>query len=136
MVRLFMYGSLRAGQYNYERYLKGRSRFISYGYVKGALYTLRDVRYPALLPGEDMVLGEIYEVEEACAKQIDALEGYEEGNADNEYERTLCCVYDAQGVKIAHLPVYMYHMENKENRNRLGKRILHGDFCRYMKEET
>ena len=50
------------GLYNYELYLKGKSQFIGYGYVMGELYTLKERSYPALLPGNSSILGEIYEV--------------------------------------------------------------------------
>ena len=64
-MKLFVYGSLRMGLYNYELYLKGKSRFLGYGYVIGELYSLKERSYPALLPGNSRILGEIYEVDEA-----------------------------------------------------------------------
>ena len=50
-MKLFVYGSLRMGLYNYELYLKGKSHFLGYGYVIGELYSLKERSYPALLPG-------------------------------------------------------------------------------------
>ena len=49
MKQIFVYGSLRKGMYNYERYVKGKSHFVGNGYVKGCLYALKDAAYPALL---------------------------------------------------------------------------------------
>ena len=75
MKQIFVYGSLRKGMYNYERYLKGKSHFVGYGYVKGCLYALKDAAYPALLDGDQDVFGEIYEIDEQVASAIDELEG-------------------------------------------------------------
>ena len=42
-MKLFVYGSLRMGLYNYELYLKGKSQFLGYGYVIGELYSLLNI---------------------------------------------------------------------------------------------
>lgn len=131
MQRIFVYGSLRQGHYNYKKYLQGRSRFCGHGWVRGELYALCGVTYPALIAGEQRVLGEIYEVSDAVAKAIDVLEEYEEGNPDNEYERIAVMVYDAQGQEIAKLPVYFYNMQ-KQHAYPLDELIPHGDYSAYM----
>ena len=35
MARIFVYGTLRKGMYNYDRYLKDKQSFREYGYIKG-----------------------------------------------------------------------------------------------------
>ena len=35
MVKIFVYGTLRKGVYNYERYLKGKDTYRYNGYIKG-----------------------------------------------------------------------------------------------------
>lgn len=133
MVRLFVYGSLRQGMYNYERYLKGNSTYIGKGYVKGALYTLKGKVYPALIEGEDFIPGEIYEVEEAVAQAVDALEDYVPGNKDNEYHKVKRTIYDAQHEVLTKLDVYMFNMEKSGHKELLDKRI--SDFVKDTKEQ-
>lgn len=63
MERIFVYGSLREGMYNYDLYLKSENTFRRYAYVKGTLFTIQSKPYPALLlEGDDMIIGEIHEV--------------------------------------------------------------------------
>ena len=73
MVRIFVYGTLRKGMYNYDQYLKDKQSFRKYGYIKGKLMSLKGQKYPAfLLEGDDMVLGEIHEVDDEFIKVLDA----------------------------------------------------------------
>lgn len=134
MVRIFVYGSLREGHYNYDAYLKGKSQFISYGYVKGDLYTIEGVTYPALIEGEGTVIGEIYEVNVEVAKAIDELESYVEGDPSNEYNRILCDIMDEQGKVIDVLPVYMFNMQREGKQGVLENRIESGDYTKYRNE--
>ena len=133
MVKLFVYGSLRQGMYNYERYLKGNSTYLGTGYVKGALYTLKGKAYPALIEGEDFIPGEIYEVEETIAQAVDALEEYVPGNKDNEYQKVKRTIYDAKQEVLTNLDVYMFNMEKPGHKELLDKRIK--DFVKHTKEQ-
>lgn len=130
-MKLFVYGSLRRGLYNYELYLKGKSQFIGYGYVMGELYTLKERSYPALLPGNSSILGEIYEVDEAVAHAIDVLEEYVPGSSENEYEKLFTHILDEQGRLLDTLPVYWYHVEKPGNRRLLNEIIQEHDFTAY-----
>ena len=47
MARIFVYGTLRKGMYNYDRYLKDKQSFREYGYIKGKLMSLKGQKYPA-----------------------------------------------------------------------------------------
>ena len=59
MARIFVYGTLRTGMYNYDQYLKDKQSFKKYGYIKGKLMSLKGQKYPAfLLEGDDMMLFE------------------------------------------------------------------------------
>lgn len=130
-MKLFVYGSLRRGLYNYELYLKGKSQFIGYGYVIGELYALKERAYPALLPGNSRILGEIYEVDEAVAGAIDVLEEYVPGSSENEYEKIFTRILDEQGRLLDTLPVYWYHVEKPGNRELLDSIIQEHDFTAY-----
>lgn len=91
-VKIFVYGTLRKGMYNYDLYLKDKNSFRSYGYVKGTLMTLKDRKYPALLlEGNDYILGEIHEVDEEFVSSLDDLECYfGENDIRNEYNKIMC----------------------------------------------
>lgn len=132
MAQLFVYGSLRKGMYNYEKYLKGNSTFISMGYVKGELYTLQDVPYPALLPGDENILGELYEVDDRVEKQIDELEGYQENNPQNDYDKIEMEVQMITQDMTIMIPVYMFNMKKEDNRNMLKERISCNDYVAYI----
>lgn len=135
-MKLFVYGSLRMGLYNYELYLKGKSRFLGYGYVIGELYSLKERSYPALLLGNSRILGEIYEVDEAAARAVDALEEYVPGSSENEYEKINTQILDEQGRQLDILPVYWYHVEKPGNRELLDEIIQEHDFTAYCKAKA
>lgn len=70
---VFVYGSLKAGFGNHR--LLSSSEFVSTGELDNAeLYSLGG--FPAVIVGNDSVSGEIYEVDEATLKALDALEGH------------------------------------------------------------
>lgn len=136
MARIFVYGTLREGMYNYEKYLQGRVNSCTFGYVKGNLYQIKGVVYPALIEGNGRVLGEIMEIEgEEILKELDELETYlGEGNPDNEYDKVWMEIEDAQGNMIDHLPVYVFNMRNPKHQDILGAQIISGDYVAFMKE--
>ena len=63
--------------YNHVLYLKNKNSFIGNGFVKGKIKNLKNKSYPALLlEGNDLILGEIYEVDNSIVNQLDELESY------------------------------------------------------------
>ena len=74
MDRVFVYGTLRQGQYNHP--ILGKARFVQMDELPDhALYSLR--YFPAAYhsPGYSVV-GEVYEVDVATLERLDRLEGY------------------------------------------------------------
>lgn len=137
MNKVFVYGTLRKGMYNYERYFKGYVRSVTSGYVKGTLYTIQGKQYPALVTGEDMIAGEIIELEEHFdMTAVDEMEGYYgDGNLENEYHKELCDIYDIQGTIIDRLPVYRYNMDHPLQKELLGHVIEECDYAVFMKQK-
>lgn len=136
MKQIFVYGTLRTGMYNYDKYLKPHHTFQSYGYVKGSLHTLKEKKYPALIPGPQMILGEIHQIPDELQPEIDLLESYYgENNPKNEYNKIQCSIYNSQGTQIARLPVYFYNLNNPENKAALGAPIACNDYVTYMLTE-
>ena len=117
MVRVFAYGSLRKGEYNYARFLLNQSEFLGYGYVYGLLYTIENKDYPALLPGNRFIKGEIYEVSRQLAKEIDEMEGFHRpSDISNDYHKINVPVYDDQKNQIEECPVYFFNNANPDQK--------------------
>lgn len=135
MSRIFVYGSLRQGMYNYDIYLKDKSSFQGYAYVLGSLYTIKGVQYPALLAGDDFILGEIYEIEESVETAIDQLEQYREGDLDNEYNKVSLQIYNERYEAMDQLPVYLFNMEKEAHKELLGERIQENDYVAFMQKQ-
>lgn len=133
MARIFVYGTLRKEMYNYDQYLKDKQSFREYGYIKGKLMSLKGRKYPAfLLEGNDMVLGEIHEVDDEFIKVLDVLESYfGENNPNNEYNKIVCDIYDDNETIIEQIPVYVYNDKNESNARLLDKEIGN-DFVKYF----
>ena len=133
MARIFVYGTLRKGMYNYNRYLKDKQSFREYGYIKGQLMSLKGQKYPAfLLEGNGMILGEIHEVDDEFIKVLDVLESYfGENNPNNEYNKIVCDIYDDNETIIEQIPVYVYNDKNESNARLLDKEIGN-DFVKYF----
>lgn len=120
--------------YNYEKYLKDKIIQSELAYVKGSLHEIKGVVYPALIDGEDMIAGEIMEVDDDhIFDELDVLEGYlGDMHIDNEYDKVIRTIYDDQGNEIDRLPVYVYNMRNENQKNRLSLRIMEGDYVAFM----
>lgn len=132
--KIFVYGTLRKGMYNYDLYLKGKNSFRRFGYVKGKLMTLKEKKYPALLlEGDTLILGEVHEVDSKFIDVLDELESYfGENNPSNEYNKVICDIYDINGKIIDRIPVYVYNADNMENVQLLDNVIECGDYLEYM----
>lgn len=137
MKKMFVYGTLRVGMYNYEKYYKEHGCFLGNAYVKGRLHAIKGKVYPALVEGERMILGEIHEVPDEVQNAVDLMEGFfGEGNIENEYDKIVSNIYDEDGNVIDHLPVYFYNVKNAGNKELLGDIILCNDYVAYLQERV
>lgn len=110
----FVYGTLKPGEPNYARFLAGRTVGEEPASLAGAaLYTHGPYPYlvmePDLAAPDERVVGAVISVADddypATLAQLDSLEGYAEGGADNMYERLLVIVEAASGPREAWLYV-------------------------------
>ena len=131
-MKLFVYGTLRKGRYNYDIYLKDNSQFLQEAYIKGTLYSLKGKVYPAIVEGDSMVLGEIFEVDQETFDRMDEMEGYVPGRFENEYDKVETDILDAQGNVIDRLPVYWYNVKPEYQKALLDQVIESGDYVAYM----
>ena len=135
MALIFVYGSLRKDMYNYDKFLKDYDSYRYDAYVKGQLYSLKEVTYPALIDGEEMILGEIHEVPEQVLVLLDELESYiDENHIDNEYDKVITPIYNKNKEKIMELPIYKYNIRNQKNKALLDKIIASNDYVQHMKK--
>lgn len=134
MKKIFVYGTLRTDMYHYKQYLKEKIIQSELAYVKGSLHEIKGVIYPALIEGNDMIAGEIMEIDDDHIFEIlDELEGYH-GSSDprNEYEKITMNIYDDQGEIVDRLPVYVYNTANATYQQKLSMKILENDYVAYM----
>ena len=125
MNRLFIYGTLMPGL-RLEAEMQG-ARFVGAAQVPGRLVDVG--RYPGFLSGEDLVTGEVYEVNDAHLARLDGVEGVVPGDrAASQYWREEVMVTSGplQGQQVQ---TYVY------NRPTDGcTPIPHGDYRRYIRE--
>lgn len=123
--------------YNYALYLKAHNSYVCDGYVKGTLYTIKDRLYPALVDGEQFIIGEIHEVNDKVLKALDKMENYfGSQHIDNEYNKVLCNIYNGNKEVIEQLPVYMYNISNPKNLELLDQVIEENDYVLYIQNKN
>lgn len=87
-VNVAVYGTLRAGFWNYDRFLKGNSELVAEQRLPG--FSMYGTTIPHIIKNEDDKDGifiEVYKVSDRILKHLDMLEGYVEGRDNNVYER-------------------------------------------------
>ncbi len=115
--KIFVYGTLLKDFWNYKRYLEGRIKEIKPGKTYGLLYHLPE-GYPALLPGNGTVEGEIMgPVDANLLKSLDRLEGYSEWRSNNLYVRDKKKVFTQDGEELI---CWMYIYTDEDMQNKMG----------------
>jgi gamma-glutamylcyclotransferase (GGCT)/AIG2-like uncharacterized protein YtfP len=120
--RIFVYGSLRSGEYNNS--LLETSEKVDDGYINGfELVSLGS--YPCIVPleGNNQVIGEVWDVD---PKVFPSIEGMELGAG---YVRQEVIAHTGEGGIPADVYVYA-------NPSRVASRprVTHGDWCRRREE--
>lgn len=133
-LKIFVYGSLREGFFNYIKYLEGNVSDKEIGKIKGTLYHMPNKGYPALLDGSNDIIGEVYTLYNFKENilRLDDMEGYYgPSNPKNEYERLVDDVTLENGDVIK-CYTYKYMERNDEF---INNRILieDGDWSNYIK---
>lgn len=127
--RVFVYGTLMKGFWNYKRYLKGRVSRITPGKTYGLLYHLPE-GYPALLAGNEIIEGEVMEpVDEKLLKSLDRLEGYDKRRSNNLYVREKRRILTEDGgEKVCWIYIYVNEKYAKEK----GILVPDGNWKKFM----
>lgn len=131
--KVFVYGSLRKDMFNYNRLLKGKVKHSEIGMIKGSLYHLENKGYPAIIEGEELIVGEVmefYNFKEVLL-ELDELEGFEYGDIDSEYLREEVEVVLKNGNREK-CYFYKYNEKAKENKEDSLLRVSINDWKEYM----
>lgn len=140
---LFTYGSLMENFFNYQLYLTGKIQGKpKKARIQGSLYHLTEKGYPALLPAESWVYGEVFELKDfdQDIQVLDQMEGFDQGEP-NEYHREKRTVYLFNEATQAYdqaltAYVYRYAVENDAEFKNHSDFIPEGDWRRYMETTT
>jgi gamma-glutamylcyclotransferase (GGCT)/AIG2-like uncharacterized protein YtfP len=95
IVRVFVYGTLKPGESNYQTYCQGKTITEIQAYTKGQLYHL-PLGYPAITVGINKVKGYLLSFSSNnILISLDCLENYQENRASkyNDYYRQKVFVY-------------------------------------------
>ncbi|ABG86722.1 gamma-glutamylcyclotransferase family protein [Clostridium perfringens] len=133
--KIFVYGSLRTGFFNYEKYLKGKVIKSELGRVKGTLYHMSKKGYPALIEGDGFVYGEVMTIidYENVINAIDLMEGYLGVNKkNNEYNRIEMDVEILGKKSSEKCYVYYYGMNDKDDFENNSILIQDGNWRNFM----
>ncbi|MBI9094817.1 MAG: gamma-glutamylcyclotransferase [Sphaerochaeta sp.] len=134
--KLWVYGSLLSGFFNYKRVLAGKVLTCTPAKVRGILFHQIDKGYPAIVEGDDWIYGELLELEGFfhVLPKIDMLENYFGLGNDNEYDRIPSQVFVyVQGEWMAQQAyVYWYAQNDLGKSENPAVRVLGGDWRSYM----
>lgn len=133
--KIFVYGSLRTGFFNYEKYLKGKVIKSELGRVKGTLYHMPKKGYPALVQGDGFVYGEVMTIldYEKTIEDMDVMEGYLGPlNENNEYNRVEMDVEILGKNSPEKCYVYYYNRDKEEDFKKDSILIEDGNWRNFM----
>lgn len=132
--KIFVYGSLRSDMFNYNKLLNGKVYKVYKGTIKGRLFHLDNKGYPAVIPGNENIFGELMELKDfnKSLEELDELENYTEDNNENcEYLRKEVKVKLEDG-SIEKAYYYEYNPESNINKNDNLLPVSYGDWKVYM----
>ncbi len=98
ILKVFVYGTLKPGERNYQRFCLGKVQSEIPCYTKAILYNL-PLGYPAMIEGENKVQGFLLTFGNAdLLNSLDRLEGYQpqRNSSLNEYYRRMVAVYNPE----------------------------------------
>ena len=112
---VFVYGTLKPGEANYEFYCASDVVDAKKAWVRGQLYSLPQ-GYPAMTTGDGWVKGYLFTLDETAMVGLDYLEGYTPDGCENlhsdndfeeEYTRQRTTVFDLTGQPMGEAWVYV-----------------------------
>lgn len=132
--KIFVYGSLRSDMFNYKKLLEGKVSNVVKGRINGDLFHLDNKGYPAVIPGNNKIQGELMELIDfnQSLDELDELERYcEDNNINCEYLRKEVDVFLEDGT-IEKAYYYEYNPKSNINLNDKKIPVSNGDWKEYM----
>lgn len=130
-LKVFVYGTLKPGEANYQHYCEGKVVEEQSAIAFGQLYDL-PLGYPAMTPGESPVRGFLLTfADPSVLTALDELEDYHANRLpqDNEYERQQIEIYNLSAQSLGRAWVYLMTSEQVQ---RLGGVLMRsGCWSRY-----
>ena len=127
-LKVFVYGTLKPGEANYQHYCEGKVKTQIPAYTLGNLYAL-PFGYPAMTEGKNQVRGVLLEFSDSqVLSSLDRLEDYQEQRASNlnEYYRSLTLVYAVNDRPITQ--AWAYYMKSDRVRQYGGIEVVSRDW--------
>jgi gamma-glutamylcyclotransferase (GGCT)/AIG2-like uncharacterized protein YtfP len=113
VVKVFVYGTLKPGEANYQRYCAGKVVETTKAIAQGKLFAL-PMGYPAMTPGDSTVHGYLLSLTNLdVLNALDELEDYHPARAasENLYNRKQIETYNPQGNSLGWAWVYIMTQE-------------------------
>lgn len=137
-MKIFVYGSLMHGFFNYEKYLVGKVKSRNIGKTVGTLYHLGNKGYPGFIDsGDHQVYGEIIDIEddEDTLAAIYKLEDCVVNNQiNNSYNRKAIKVFDTESNECIEIEAFIYSLDSDKNTGDSRVLIEHGSWRQYMEQ--
>lgn len=139
-INIFVYGSLREGFYNYDKYLKEKITSIRQAKIDDMIiYHMPYKGYPAMFNGDGTVYGEIIEIipdiYDDVISAMDIMEGFiSENNPKNEYHKKIMEVKDLNNGRKEYCYTYYYNHVIDDKFEKEAILINHGNWAKYMTE--
>ncbi|MBD2386531.1 gamma-glutamylcyclotransferase family protein [Cylindrospermum sp. FACHB-282] len=108
-VRVFVYGTLKPGEANYQKYCEGKAKAAQRAFALGKLFAL-PMGYPAMMLGEGQVQGYLlFFTNSGVLKELDDLEGYHPHGqiSENLYNRQYIKVFEIQSLSLGYAWAYL-----------------------------
>jgi gamma-glutamylcyclotransferase (GGCT)/AIG2-like uncharacterized protein YtfP len=129
MLRVFVYGTLKPGQVNFERYCGGdRILHARSAQVRGKLFDL-SLGYPAMTLGKTWVKGYLLTLADAdILAALDGLEDYDPHRPEtqNEYQRRETEVFEMEGRSLGLAWAYFMTLQKVQQYD--GRWIANGEW--------
>jgi gamma-glutamylcyclotransferase (GGCT)/AIG2-like uncharacterized protein YtfP len=100
-LNVFVYGTLKPGESNFDRYCGNKVIASNRAYILGELYHFPALGYPGMIHGTRRVHGFVLTFADAMIlTNLDELEDYDPGRqtAENDYTRELVMTYTPDGI--------------------------------------
>jgi gamma-glutamylcyclotransferase (GGCT)/AIG2-like uncharacterized protein YtfP len=116
-IQVFVYGTLKPGAANFDRYCGGKVVKSQRCYTQGCLYELPSLGYPGMIHGIDRVHGFILSFnDKTILAELDELEDYDPHRqpSENDYNRELVTTYTIDGIPYLSAWAYFMNLDRIE----------------------